>query len=121
MKKLLLVAAACVALASCVKNEMDFEPADKKLISYQALVKPEATRAEAYNNADVRTDNSVAWASKHLAEVAWKKVVKEYNDDREYAPKYKLVVGDGRCVGEIYAQQAGVWEQRARQYWYNDT
>lgn len=52
MKKLLLVAAACVALASCVKNEMDFEPADKKLISYQALVKPEATRAEAYNNAD---------------------------------------------------------------------
>ena len=55
MKKLLLVAAACVALASCVKNEVIPEPADKKLISYQTLVKPETTRAaEVYNGADFK-------------------------------------------------------------------
>lgn len=52
MKKLLLVAAACVALASCVKNDVEIEPANKQLISYQTLVKPETTRAEPYNNAD---------------------------------------------------------------------
>lgn len=55
MKKLLLVAAACVALASCVKNEVIPEPADKRPISYQTLVKPETTRAaEVYNGADFK-------------------------------------------------------------------
>ena len=45
MKKLLLVAAACVALASCVKNEMDFGPIDESPIGFQAIQGLESTRA----------------------------------------------------------------------------
>lgn len=45
MKKLLLVAAACVALASCVKNEMDFGPIDEAPIGFQAVQGLESTRA----------------------------------------------------------------------------
>ncbi len=45
MKKLLLVAAACVALASCVKNEMDFGPIDESPIGFQAVQGLESTRA----------------------------------------------------------------------------
>ena len=45
MKKLLLVAAACVALASCVKNEFEPTIIDESPIGFQAIQGLESTRA----------------------------------------------------------------------------
>lgn len=45
MKKLLLVAAACVALASCVKNEFEPTIIDESPIGFQAVQGLESTRA----------------------------------------------------------------------------
>ena len=45
MKKLLLIAAACVALASCVKNEVEPIVIDESPIGFQAVQGLESTRA----------------------------------------------------------------------------
>ncbi|MBQ5807335.1 MAG: fimbrillin family protein, partial [Tidjanibacter sp.] len=45
MKKLMLIAAACVALASCVKNEVEPVVVDNSPIGFQAVQSLEQTRA----------------------------------------------------------------------------
>ena len=99
MKKLLLIAAACVALASCVKNEVIPEPADKKLISYQTLVKPETTRAaEVYNGADFK-----ASALKVAEGATW--------------PTTTGVYFDGVTVTDDVAGYVGQWTTDPACYW----
>lgn len=99
MKKLLLVAAACVALASCVKNEVIPEPADKRPISYQTLVKPETTRAaEVYNGADFK-----ASALKVAEGATW--------------PTTTGVYFDGVTVTDDIAGHVGQWTTNPACYW----
>lgn len=99
MKKLLLVAAACVALASCVKNEVIPEPADKRPISYQTLVKPETTRAaEVYNGADFK-----ASALKVAEGATW--------------PTTTGVYFDGVTVTDDVAGYVGQWTTDPACYW----
>lgn len=99
MKKLLLVAAACVALASCVKNEVIPEPADKRPISYQTLVKPETTRAaEVYNGADFK-----ASALKVEEGATW--------------PITTGVYFDGVTVTDDVAGYVGQWTTNPACYW----
>ncbi len=99
MKKLLLVAAACVALASCVKNEVIPEPADKRPISYQTLVKPETTRAaEVYNGADFK-----ASALKVEEGATW--------------PTTTGVYFDGVTVTDDVAGYVGQWTTDPACYW----
>lgn len=103
MKKLLLVAAACVALASCVKNEMDFEPADKRPISFQTLVKPETTRAEAYNGADfkasaLKVEEGATWPTTtgvYFDGVTVKDDVEDYEDKWTTATAYYWPMSGG--------------------------
>lgn len=99
MRKLLLVAAACVALASCVKNEVIPEPADKRPISYQTLVKPETTRAaEVYNGADFK-----ASALKVAEGATW--------------PTTTGVYFDGVTVTDDVAGYVGQWTTDPACYW----
>lgn len=52
MKKIFLVAVACAALVSCVKNELVQEQSSQRQITFQTVVKPETTRApESYSGA----------------------------------------------------------------------
>lgn len=52
MKKIFLVAVACAALVSCVKNELVQEQSSQRQITFQTVVKPETTRAaESYGEA----------------------------------------------------------------------